>query len=110
MRSILGTDLPLIDDRVTVEQLIGHRSGIGDYLDEDEIDDNNSYVLNVPVHQLVTIEDFLPVLDGHPMKHEPGETFTYCNGGYMVLALIAERVSGLPFHDLVDQWVCNRPG
>src|SRR3954447_8052427 len=32
-RPILGDDLPLIDDRVTVEQLLSHRSGIGDYLD-----------------------------------------------------------------------------
>ena len=44
-RSVLGADLPLIDDRVTVEQLLAHRSGIGDYLDEDELDDNNDYVL-----------------------------------------------------------------
>ena len=32
-RSILGSDLPLIDDGVTVEHLLAHRSGIGDYLD-----------------------------------------------------------------------------
>jgi hypothetical protein len=29
---VLGADLPLIDDKVTVEQLLAHRSGIGDYL------------------------------------------------------------------------------
>ena len=52
-RSVLGGDLALIDDRVTVEQLLAHRSGIGDYLDEDEVDDNNDYVLTVPVHELV---------------------------------------------------------
>ena len=32
-RSVLGGDLPLIDDGVTVEHLLAHRSGIGDYLD-----------------------------------------------------------------------------
>ena len=106
-RSVLGTDLPLIDDRVTVEQLLAHRSGIGDYLDEDELDDNNDYVLTVPVHELATTEQFLAVLDGHPMKFEPGERFNYCNGGYMVLALLAERASAVPFHDLVDQRVCR---
>ncbi|MAT05750.1 MAG: serine hydrolase, partial [Acidimicrobiaceae bacterium] len=109
-RSLLGTDLPLIDDRVTVEHLLGHRSGIGDYLDEDEMDDMNDYVLTVPVHTLVTTEDFLPVLDGHPMKSAPGEQFTYCNGGYVVLALLAERASGVPFHDLVDERVCRPAG
>ena len=33
-RSLLGDDLLEIADDVTVEQLLGHRSGIGDYLDE----------------------------------------------------------------------------
>jgi CubicO group peptidase (beta-lactamase class C family) len=109
-RSILGADLPLIDDRVTVEQLLAHLSGIGDYLDEDEVDDDNDYVLSVPVHELATTEQFLAVLDGHPMKHEPGERFVYCNGGYVVLALLAERASGVPFHELVDERVCRPAG
>ena len=109
-RSLLGADLPLIDDRVTVEQLLAHRSGIGDYLDEDELDDNNDYVMTVPVHELATTEQFLAVLDGHPTKFEPGERFNYCNGGYVVLALLAERAAGVPFHDLVDQRVCRPAG
>ena len=109
-RSLLGADLPLIDDGVTVEHLLAHRSGIGDYLDEDEIDDDNDYVMTVPVHELATTEQFLAVLDGHPMKYEPGERFNYCNGGYVVLALLAERASGVPFHDLVDQRVCRPAG
>jgi CubicO group peptidase (beta-lactamase class C family) len=109
-RSLLGGDLALIDDRVTVEQLLAHRSGIGDYLDEDEHDDLNDYVLAVPIHELATTEQFLAVLDGYPMTHEPGERFVYCNGGYVVLALLAERASGVPFHDLVDQRVCRPAG
>jgi CubicO group peptidase (beta-lactamase class C family) len=34
-RSLLGEDLPEIADDVTVEHLLAHRSGIGDYFDED---------------------------------------------------------------------------
>ena len=109
-RSVLGADLSLID-RVTVEQLLAHQSGIGDYLDKDEVADWNDYVLTVPVHELATTEQFLAVLDGHPMRHEPGERFVfYCNGGYVVLALLAERASGVPFHDLVEQRVCRPAG
>ena len=67
-------------------------------------------MLTVPVHELATTEQFLAVLDGHPMKYEPGERFNYCNGGYMVLALLAERASGVPFHELVDQRVCQPAG
>ena len=40
----------------------------------------------------------------------PGERFAYCNGGYVVLALIAERTSGTPFHELVRRRVCEPAG
>jgi CubicO group peptidase (beta-lactamase class C family) len=104
-RSVLRDDLPLIRDDVTVEHLLGHRSGIGDYLDEDADGDVNDYMMTVPVQNLATTEQFLQVLDGFPTKFAPDERFSYCNGGFMVLALIAERVSGTPFHDLVEQRV-----
>ena len=109
-RSVLGDDLPMIDDAVTVEQLLSHRSGIGDYLDEDSDRDIADYPMPVPVHQLATTEQYLAVLGGHPTKFAPGERFSYCNGGFVVLALIAERVSGVPFHDLVHRRVCEPAG
>jgi CubicO group peptidase (beta-lactamase class C family) len=109
-RSILGDALPLIADDVTVEHLLSHRSGIGDYLDEDAGHDIDEYLMPVPVHELATTEDYLAVLDGHEAKFAPGTDFSYCNGGYVVLALIAERASGTPFHDLVRRSVCEPAG
>ncbi len=109
-RSILGEDLPLVAADVTVEHLLCHRSGIGDYLDEDTDIDESDYLMPVSVHQLATTEAFVPVLDGHPTKFKAGESFSYCNGGYVVLALIAERASGVAFHDLVHQRVCVPAG
>ena len=50
------------------------------------------------------------MLDGYATKFAPGERFSYCNGGYVVLALIAERASGVPFPDLVRQRVCEPAG
>ena len=109
-RSVLGADLPLIGDDVTVEHLLSHRSGIGDYLDEDAGHGIDDYVMPVPVQELATTEDYLAVLDGHPAVFAPGERFAYCNSGYVVLALIAERTSGVPFHELVRQRVCRPAG
>lgn len=110
-RSLLGDDLPLVGDDVTVEHLLAHRSGIGDYLDEDAGGyDVNDYVLPVPVHRLAATEDYLEVLDGHPPKFRAGERFSYCNGGYVVLALLAERAAGVPFHLLVEDRVCEPAG
>jgi CubicO group peptidase (beta-lactamase class C family) len=109
-RSVLGKDLPLIREGVTVEHLLAHRSGIGDYLDENEPMDISAYLLPVPVQELATTEQYLAVLDGHETKVAPDERFAYCNGGYVVLALIAERTSGVPFHELVDERVCGPAG
>ncbi|HEX2266878.1 MAG TPA: serine hydrolase domain-containing protein [Actinomycetota bacterium] len=109
-RSVLGEDLPLIDAEVTVEHLLAHRSGIGDYLDEEEDYSPIDYVLAVPPHELTTTERYLRVLDGHPMKFPPGKRFSYSNGGYAVLALIAERVSGIAFPGLVKQRVSEPAG
>ena len=109
-RSVLGPDLPLIDDDVTIAHLLAHRSGIGDYLDEHVVADVTGYVMPVPVHELATTEQFLAVLDGHATVFAPGERFAYCNGGFVVLALIAERVSGGSFHELVRRRVCEPAG
>jgi len=109
-RSVLGSDLPLVGDGVTIEHLLAHRSGIGDYLDESAGHEITDYLVPVSVHELATTEQFLAVLDGHRTVFPPGDRFAYNNGGYVVLALIAERASGEPFHDLVGRRVCEPAG
>ena len=110
VRGLLGDDLPLIDDGVTIEQLLTHTSGIGDYLDEDGDEEATDYVLTLPVHTLTTAEAFLPMLQGHPQKSAPGERFAYCNGGYMVLAVLLERATGSTYHDVVRRQVLEPAG
>jgi CubicO group peptidase (beta-lactamase class C family) len=109
-RSLLGADLPLVADDVTVEHLLAHRSGIGDYLDEDAVGDVSDHVLRVPVHELATTEQYLRVLDGHETVSPADERFAYNNGGYVLLALLAERAAGADYHDLVRTLVCEPAG
>jgi CubicO group peptidase (beta-lactamase class C family) len=109
-RSLLGEDLPLIADDVTIEHLLAHRSGIGDYLDEEVLEDVCDYVMPVPVHELATTEQFLPVLDGHRTVSPAGERFSYNNAGYVLLALLAERATGVEYHELVHTLVCEPAG
>jgi CubicO group peptidase (beta-lactamase class C family) len=101
-REALGDDLPLIDDRVTVEHLLTHTSGIGDYCDE-EADPE-------PTPLLATSADYLAALGGYPQKSPPGREFRYHNGAFAVLGLIAERVAGIPFADLVRTRVTEPAG
>lgn len=110
VRTLLGDDLPEIGDAVTVEHLLAHRSGIGDYFDEDADLDITDYVMPLPVHRLSSTTDYLAVLAGHPTKFPPGQSFSYCNSGYVVLALVVERVTGAAFHDVVDERVLAPAG
>jgi CubicO group peptidase (beta-lactamase class C family) len=109
-RSVLGDDLPLIDDAVTVEHLLAHRSGIGDYVDEDIVREPTDYMSPVPVQELGSTEDYLRALEGFETKFPPNERFSYSNGGFVVLALIAERASGTSFYELLRQRVCEPAG
>lgn len=107
-RSLLGEDLPLVPDDVTIEHLLAHRSGIGDYLDDDA--DTAEYLLPGAMSGYVDPEDYLAVLDGHEPTFPPGTDFSYCNGGYVVLAILAQRACGTPFHDLVRTRVVEPAG
>jgi CubicO group peptidase (beta-lactamase class C family) len=109
-RSLLGDDLPLVAADVTVEHLLAHRSGIGDYFDENAVAGIDDYVLPVPVHELATTEQYLKVLEGHATVAPADERFAYNNGGYVVLALLAERASDTAFPDLVRTRVCEPAG
>ncbi|MCC5949094.1 MAG: beta-lactamase family protein [Nitriliruptoraceae bacterium] len=109
-RSLLGDALRTVGADVTVEQLLAHRSGIGDYLDEDSGWQVDDHVLDVPVHELATTEQYLRVLEGYPARFPPGERFAYCNSGYVILALIAERVTATSFPALVQELVCAPAG
>ncbi|WP_307793097.1 serine hydrolase domain-containing protein [Amycolatopsis sp. MtRt-6] len=101
-REVLGADLPLIDAAVTVEHLLTHTSGIGDYCDEEAEPPPNPL--------LATSADYLAALDGFPQRTPPGREFRYNNGAFVVLAVIAERIAGIPFADLVRTRVTEPAG
>ncbi|HYQ74971.1 serine hydrolase domain-containing protein [Cellulomonas sp.] len=110
VRPVLGADLPLVDDRVTVDHLLRHTSGIGDYLDESGDGEITDYVLTLAPHVLDDTEAYLPMLAPHPQVSEPGAQFAYNNAGYVLLAVVAQRVAGAPFADLVADRVLAPAG
>lgn len=108
IRPILGEDIPGIDSTITPSHLLTHCSGIEDYLDDDgQITD---YVMTVPVHTLTTAEAFLPMLNKLDQEAAPGTAFTYSNAGYIILAIILERITGETFHDVIDRLVLDPAG
>jgi CubicO group peptidase (beta-lactamase class C family) len=107
LRSLLPNALPMVDPAVTIEQLLGHTSGVGDYLVEEQIDDIDDYVMSLPVHRLAAPIDYLPLLDGHPQRALPGSGFAYNNGGYVMLSIAVEVGGDRSFYDLVQERVLD---
>ncbi len=109
--SILGRVFPELDERMTMEHLLAHTSGVGDHFDEEEIQDSvDEYLLSIPVQDLVSPFDYLPLLKEKPQKFPPGEKACYSNGGYVLLAMIIEQVSGQSFHDYLAEQVFQKAG
>ena len=93
--SMVGQDLPNVDERVTIEHLLGHRSGIGDYLDENGLDNIDAHVLGSrSVHEFDTPESFVERLAIPEQREEPGTIFRYNNSGFVILSLVLERIAG----------------
>jgi CubicO group peptidase (beta-lactamase class C family) len=110
LRSLVPDALPMVDPAVTIEHLLAHRSGVGDYLDEDEWDDVDAYVMPIPVHRLDSPMAFLPILDGYPQRTPPGTRFAYNNGAFVMLSVAIEIASGRSYYDLVQERVLDPAG
>lgn len=110
LRSLLPYDLPLVDPAVTIEHLLSHTSGVGDYLDEETLGDIDDYVMDLPVHRLAKPADYLALLDGHPQRSSPGSRFAYNNGAYVMLSIAAELAGDASFYDLVQKRILDPAG
>ena len=62
-----------------------------------------------PVHAFVRSADYAPLLAALPQVFPPGERYAYNNGGYVMLGMIVERLTG-SFHDAVAERVLRPAG
>ena len=87
-------ELPASDDKITIENLLTHTSGLVDY--EDLIPpDRTSQINDDDVLRMIASQDHL--------YFQPGSAHRYSNGGYVLLGLIVQRVSGIDLADFMEQ-------
>ena len=85
----------VLDGRVTVRQLFYHTSGLPDF----EQDTDIAYCGDE------AIGEQLAALAEYPMRFAPGEGARYANVHYILLAMIIERVSGIPYEEYMTKEV-----
>lgn len=87
--------------KVTVEQLLMHTSGLGDFFTPDFDQKKDS---------LYQLKDYLPLFVNKPLDFEPGKDWRYSNAGFLVLGLIIEKVSGESYYDYVRKHIYEVAG
>ena len=95
--TLLDIDLKGIDPEVTVEQLLTHTSGVPDYFDETVMNDYEELWKDYPSYKIRKNSDMIPLFIDKPMMYPRGEKFQYNNTGYVLLAMIIEKISGMDF-------------
>ena len=79
--------------KVTIRHLLDMQSGIGDFFGE--------LYAATPKDQIRDLADYLDLFADAPLLFEPGTDTRYSNGGFVVLGLIIESVSGQTYFDYV---------
>jgi CubicO group peptidase (beta-lactamase class C family) len=94
-----------VDERVTIQHLLTHTSGIYDYYDEEIEQDYEHFSVEIPWYDLGTPSDYYPLFKGKMMKFRPGERYSYSNGGYVFLGILIEKLTGMLYRDFIYKHV-----
>jgi CubicO group peptidase (beta-lactamase class C family) len=80
---------------ITIYHLLTHTSGIWNFTTDPEY--RNTWML--PSRPEKTMQRFLK----KPLESEPGFRYNYSNSGYILLAYILEKASGMRFEELLEK-------
>jgi D-alanyl-D-alanine carboxypeptidase len=88
--------------RVTIRQIIQHRSGIGG--------DIFAAPRGKTRHAIRHNRDYLQLFVDNPLNFEPGTRQQYSNAGYIILGILVERLSGTDYYRYVQERIYRPAG
>jgi CubicO group peptidase (beta-lactamase class C family) len=91
----------IVRDQVTLAQLLTHTAGLGMYWNAQYDKQRDS---------LDTVGEYAALFRNEAPAAKPGAKFAYSNNGYVLLGLIAEKVSGKDYYPLVRELVYQPAG
>jgi CubicO group peptidase (beta-lactamase class C family) len=88
-------DYPTHGQKITIDHLLTHVSGIPSYTDLPEW---------LPrVREDLTLEQLIGLFKDKPLEFNPGEKWSYNNSAYVLLGAVIEKVSGKIYEDFIEQ-------
>ena len=85
-------------DKITIHHLLTHTSGIPNYTSFPKFFEDESRTPYTP-------DEFLKVFEDKDLDFEPGKQFSYSNSGYFLLGVLAEKLTGKSYEDLLHEKV-----
>ncbi len=93
-------------DQITIAHLLSHQSGIPDYqLVVEQAFENGETLDEVDIYNVIK---GLIAEDG--LNFTPNSHKQYCNSNYFISALLVEQLSGIPYHQYIQQKIINPLG
>ncbi|WP_418509612.1 serine hydrolase domain-containing protein [Corallibacter sp.] len=85
-------------DKITLNMMIQHRSGIPNYTD----------TFNYWAEPKETYEENLNLILDLPANFTPNKKYQYCNTNYLLLCKIMDRVLGYSYYDFIQEEILDR--
>lgn len=82
-------------DSITIKNLLNHTSGIASFTSSPKFQQEKM--------KMTKSQQVIDVIRDAPLLFHPGEKFNYSNSNYLLLGLIAEKVSGMTLESLLKR-------
>ncbi|HEX4959945.1 MAG TPA: serine hydrolase [Thermoanaerobaculia bacterium] len=95
-------DFPTHGQKITLENLLTHTSGIPSYTGLPEWYPH--------IREDLTLDALIALFKDKPLEFTPGEKWAYDNSGYVLLGAIIEKVSGKSYERFVEEEIFQKLG
>ena len=82
---------------ITLADVGGHTSGYRDYYPLDYVDTR--------LEKPIAPDELIARYAGMPLDFEPRTRWSYSNTGFVILARVVEKVSGMPYGKVLEDWI-----
>ncbi|WP_323789383.1 serine hydrolase domain-containing protein [Psychroserpens sp.] len=89
------------DIKITTKHVLSHTSGISAYKNSKEVENKTDFN---------SLKEAYDVFKDRKLRFEPGTEFFYTSYGYVVLGLLIENVSGMPYETYMQKNIWDTAG